>query len=228
MSETLAERFEKIQMRIVEACGRSGRSVDEVSIVAVAKKFGPDDVALAADCGLTVIGESRINEAKHKISLCPGHLEWHMIGHLQSNKARDAVQLFDMIHSIDSEKILDAVSKECELTGKHMRVCLEVNVSGEGSKYGFVPGDVPGVLQKCESMMNIDVEGLMTIPPISEDSEGARQYFRELRRLRDEWSVVSGFPLSALSMGMSHDFEVAIEEGATWIRLGTLLFGGRI
>jgi pyridoxal phosphate enzyme (YggS family) len=227
MNDDFESRLLKVRERVVAACERSGRAVDDVSVLAVAKRFGPEDVTMAAECGLSVIGENRVQEAKSKIPLCPGNLEWHLIGHLQSNKVRDAVQLFSMIHSVDSLKLLDVLNGECELAGKIMRVCLEVNVSGEGSKYGFAPGDISDVLGKCEAMMNIEVAGLMTIPPVSADPEGARPFFRQLRELRDEWAVASGFPLTDLSMGMSHDFEVAVEEGATWVRLGTLLFGGR-
>jgi pyridoxal phosphate enzyme (YggS family) len=227
MSESFQERYDQACERVASACERSGRAVDDVTVMAVAKRFGPEEVMMAAECGLTVIGENRVQEAKSKIPLCPGHLEWHLIGHLQSNKVRDAVQLFSMIHSVDSVKLLDLVNGECGVAGKIMRVCLEVNVSGEGSKYGFAPADIPDVLVKCEGMMNIDVVGLMTMPPITEDPEGARSYFRQLREFRDEWAVASGFPLAELSMGMSRDFEVAVEEGATWVRLGTLLFGGR-
>jgi pyridoxal phosphate enzyme (YggS family) len=193
----------------------------------VAKTFGPDEVREAAECGLTVLGESRVQEAKQKIPLCPGHLEWHMVGHVQRNKVRDVVQLFGMIHSVDSLKLLETINGACQTAGRVMPVCLEVNVSGERSKFGLPPDEAPAILQQCGSLVNVEIVGLMTIPPFTEEPEGARPFLRRLRELRDEWATSGGFPLRELSMGMSHDFEIAVEEGATWIRVGTLLFGDR-
>jgi len=224
---TFAYRLQSVRKRVDAACARVKRDPGEVSIVAVAKTFGAAEVTEAAESGLTIIGENRVQEAKQKSPLCPGYLEWHMVGHLQRNKARDAVRLFRMIHSVDSQRLLVAINSACEAAGVVMPVCLEVNVSGESSKFGLEPREVPELIEQCGSLMNVDVIGLMTIPPFTEDAEGARPYFRRLRELRDEWHDTCGVLLKDLSIGMSKDFEVGVEEGATWIRLGTVLFGER-
>lgn len=221
------ERVAAIQERVRAACVRCGREPAEVGIVAVAKRYGPDAVTGVAACGLTVFGENRIQEAKQKIPLCPGHLEWHLVGHLQSNKVRDAISLFHMIHSVDSLRLLETVDRLCGEAGKRLPVCLQVNVSGEGSKFGMDPTEVAPTLEAATAFMNVEVEGLMTMPPFTEDPEGSRPVFRRLRDVRDEVRDRTGVALEALSMGMSNDFDVAIEEGATWIRVGTLLFGER-
>ena len=168
-----------------------------------------------------------MQEARQKIPMCPGHLEWHLVGHLQTNKVKDAVRLFRMIHSVDSWKLLEAVDAASRAGGVTMPVCLEVNVSGERSKFGLAPESVPDVLERCNGLMNVEIAGLMTLPPFTEDPQEARPFFRRLRELRDQWRDRCGLPLQGLSMGMSHDFDVAVEEGATWIRVGTLLFGER-
>ncbi len=221
------ERVDQVRERIGRACERSGRSVDEVCLIGVAKKHSPEEVREAFECGIGIIGENRIQEARSKIALCPGGIEWHMIGHLQSNKVKIAVSLFSMIHSVDSLDLLRTIQRHAEEQGKTMRVCLEVNVSGESCKYGLPPEEVPGVLEEATGLMNVDVVGVMTMPPFSVDAEDARPHFSRLRAYRDEWRESSGFPLTELSMGMSGDFEVAIEEGATMIRVGTDLFGRR-
>ena len=184
-------------------------------------------VSEAAACGVDVFGENRIQEARHKIPLCPGQIEWHMVGHLQRNKVREAVRLFGMIHSVDSIRLLDAVNEAAGDEGVTMPVCVQVNVAGEASKFGLAPVELPALLEHAASAMNVDVVGLMTMPPFAEDPEDVRPFFVRLRELRDSARDETGFDLPGLSMGMSHDFEVAIEEGATWIRLGTVLFGRR-
>ncbi len=225
--ETFVDRLEEIQRRINSACERVGRDPAEVNLLGVTKKILPDQITEASDAGKVIFGENRVQEAKQKIPLCPGHLEWHMIGHLQRNKVKDAVSLFSMIHSVDSHRLLETVNSAGEEAGKNMPVCLEINVSGESSKYGLDPDEVPALLEQCGSMMNVDVVGLMTMPPFTEDPEDARPHFKRLCELRDQWRESTGFDLSELSMGMTGDFEIAVEEGATWIRLGTILFGGR-
>ncbi len=221
------ENLENVRQRMVVACERCGRSVDSVNLLPVGKKHGPEAIREAAEAGVTVIGENRIQEARQKIGMCPSSLDWHLIGHLQSNKARLAVGLFSMIHSIDSLRLLEIVDDACKNIGKVIPVCLQVNVSGEASKSGLKPEDVLAVLEGAGSLFNVDVVGLMTIPPFTEDVEDARPHFVALRELRDELRDATGFDLPELSMGMSRDFEVAIEEGATWIRLGSILFGKR-
>ncbi len=225
--DTLEGRVGALMRRVGEACARAGRSVDDVTLVAVSKRHGPEAVYDAAQCGVRVFGESRVQEARQKIPQCPGGIDWHLIGHLQSNKVRDAVRLFQMMHAVDSVRLLEGLDAACAQFGVTMPVCLEVNVSGEGAKFGFAPDEVPGALEAATRLMRINVEGVMTIPPFDPDPEHARPYFRRLREWRDGWAAASGFPLRELSMGMSGDFEVAIEEGATFVRVGTALFGPR-
>jgi pyridoxal phosphate enzyme (YggS family) len=225
--ESMQKKIDDILMRMEQACLRAGRGVDEVRLIAVSKTYPPESVREAAACGLHIFGESRIYEAEAKIPVCPGNIEWELIGHLQRNKVKRAVRLFNTIHSVDSLALLDKINGASRDYGKTMRVCLEINVSGEGSKHGFAPEEVPQVLEEAGSLMNVDVVGLMTIPPFMADAEGVRPYFRQLRELRDELAELSGLGLEELSMGMSGDFEVAIEEGATCVRVGTAIFGKR-
>jgi pyridoxal phosphate enzyme (YggS family) len=226
-SSDMQSRIDAILLRMASACARAGRAVEDVRLIAVSKTYPPDSVNEAAACGLSVFGESRVYEAEAKISLCPGHVEWEFIGHLQRNKVRQAVTLFRKIHAVDSLALLNKINSSAELLGSTVSVCLEINVSGEASKYGLAPEGVPDVLEAATNLLHVDVIGVMTIPPFSPDAEQARPYFRKLRELRDSWSAQSGFALSELSMGMSGDFEVAIEEGATCIRVGTAIFGSR-
>ncbi len=225
--DTFEKRLKDVRERIGQACARARRTFEDVKIIAVSKTMSPDAVHEAADCGLAVFGESRVQEARQKIPLCPGHLSWHMIGHLQSNKALEAVRLFQVIHSVDSEKLLRFINRAGEAAGLVVPVCLEINVSGESSKFGITPEAAPALLNATNELMHVDVAGLMTIPPVTRDPADARPYFSRLRELRGRWRDETGFALSELSMGMSHDFEVAVEEGATWVRLGTILFGKR-
>jgi pyridoxal phosphate enzyme (YggS family) len=223
----LAERVEQVRQRIRDACGRAGREPDSVQLVAVTKKVPPAVVREAAECGLTVFGENRVQEARQKIPLCPSGLEWHMIGHLQRNKAAEAARYFSMVHSVDSVRLLEALNSACDRQGVVMPVCLEVNVSGEGSKYGLQPGETAAALEQAGGCMSLDVVGLMTIPPFDPEPETARPFFRQLRELRDRLRAETGWELPELSMGMTNDFEVAIEEGATRVRVGSALFGSR-
>ena len=227
MSATFQDRLDAVNRRIEAACGRAGRDPAGVKLIAVSKTHGPDSIREAADCGLRVFGENKVQEAKVKIPLCAGNLSWHMVGHLQRNKAYDAVQLFEMIHSIDSLKLLETIDAACDEAGRSMPVLIEVNVSGESSKFGMAPEAVPGILESANRLMHVNILGLMTMPPFAEQPERARPHFRRLRELRDGWRAATGMALEELSMGMTHDFEVAIEEGATWIRVGTALFGER-
>jgi len=226
-ADSIEERLVRINDRIGKACVRAGRVPDDVVLLPITKGVTPDRIAEAARCGLTVFGESKVQEARHKIPMCAGNLTWHMIGHLQSNKIRDAVWLFSAIQAIDSLKLLQMVNEGCEKAGKSMPVALEINVGGEGTKFGMNEADAAAVLQACNELSRVEVTGLMAIPPITADPEGARPFFRRLREIRDRLRDGSGFELRELSMGMSHDFEVAIEEGATTIRLGTIIFGKR-
>jgi PLP dependent protein len=189
-----------------------------VTLLAVTKTVPPEFVDAALNAGISVFGENKLQEAKAKIPLVSSRAHWHFIGHLQSNKARDAVELFELIHSVDSLKLAGELSKWAGHVGKTQPILLEVNVAGEASKFGIRPEDLPATLSQIQQLSHLDVRGLMTVPPLAGDP---RPQFRRLRELRD----ASG--LRELSMGMSHDFEVAIEEGATIVRLGTTIFGER-
>lgn len=212
---------------MLDACRRAHRDPHSVRLLAVSKNHGPDAVRQAADCGLRYFGENRVQEARAKIPESPGHLEWHLVGHLQRNKAPLAVELFPVIHSVDSLRILDALEAAADKAGRSLDILLEVNVSGEASKFGFNPADIPLALEHCSRLHRLAVIGLMTMPPATRDPEGARPYFAALRDHRDRWRQQSGFPLEELSMGMSHDLHIAIEEGSTWVRVGTAIFGER-
>lgn len=220
-------RLAAIRSRIRAACERAGRDPASVELVAVSKGHPPDAVREAADLGLTVFGESRIQEAGLKISACPGHLRWHLIGHLQTNKCREAVRFFQMIQSVDSLKVATEIDKWAGRFSKSMPVLLEVNIAGEASKHGLDPRELPGLLDEFNALPHLEIHGLMTIAPYGVDPEKARPCFLRMRDLRGACEDVLGAPLTQLSMGMSHDFEVAIEAGATMIRVGTDLFGTR-
>lgn len=227
MDNAMAARITAIEERIAAACARAGRPRESVRLLPVSKTFPPEFVMAAGECGLRVFGESRVQEARQKIPLCPSHYEWHLVGHLQSNKIKDAVRLFRMFHAVDSRRLLELVDAACKAAGRTLPVCLEVNVSGEGSKFGMSPEELPDALEAATRLYNIQVVGLMTIPPLTPDPAAARPFFRRLRELRDDTRARTGFQLSELSMGMSRDFEIAIEEQATWVRIGSILFGER-
>ena len=220
--------LEDVRGRIAAACARARRSPDEVEIVAVTKTHGAEVVKEAWDAGLSIVGENKVQEAAWKKPASVSGPSWHLIGHLQSNKVRHALELFDFIHSVDSAKLADRINFIADDIGASPHILLEVNVSGEKSKSGMKPEDVePTIRHIMESCPRITLEGLMTMAPFSDDPEDARPYFRRLRELRDELEKNLGIGLPRLSMGMSGDYEVAVEEGATWVRLGTVLFGER-
>ena len=197
-------------------------------LLAVAKSHPPETVQALAAGGQILFGENKVQEAKAKIPFCPNKLRWHFIGHLQSNKVRDAVELFEMIQGVDSLAIAGEISKRAEQAGKTMPILLEVNVAGEGSKFGYAPERLLGELKELNALPRIEIHGLMAIPPFSPAAEKSRPYFKKLRELKGECEETLGVPLPHLSMGMSGDFEIAIEEGATIVRVGTALFGLRI
>jgi pyridoxal phosphate enzyme (YggS family) len=179
------------------------------------------------DLGLDVFGESRVQEAKAKIPLCPGKARWHLIGHLQTNKCRDAVELFEMIQSVDSLHLAQEISRRAEQAARTMPVLLEVNVAGESSKFGHNPATLLNELEPLNALPRIEIHGLMTIAPWTPEPERVRPVFRQLRELKEKCEDILGAPLPDLSMGMSGDFETAIEEGATIVRIGSALFGPR-
>ncbi len=224
---SLAENLESVHARIAAACARAGRAPDAVRLLAVSKTYGPDAVRAAAAAGQRWFGENRVQEAAAKIPECPGNLAWHLIGHLQSNKAALAARLFDWVHSVDSAKLLETLDRHAAEAGRTLRALVQVNVSGERSKSGLAPAAVPDVLALAPRLRNVQIAGLMTIPPLAADPETARPFFRKLRKLRGEWAAATGLDLAELSMGMTHDLEVAIEEGATVVRVGTGIFGAR-
>jgi len=223
----IADNLAQVQQRITTACKRAERSPEEVQLVAVGKKFTADVIREAADCGLTLFGENRVQEAKAKIPDCPGHLRWHFIGNLQTNKCRDAVALFDMLHAVDSLHLAKELNKRCEQAAKVMPILLEVNVSGEGSKHGFSPETAVNAMKEFSDFPQLELHGLMTMAPYSRQPESSRPYFQKLCEVKTACEDKLGAPLPELSMGMSGDYEIAIEEGATLIRLGTTLFGPR-
>ena len=224
----LSEVLAGVRAKIEAACARAGRNPADVEIVAVTKTHGAEVVEEAWRAGLRIVGENKVQEAEWKRIASASGPQWHMIGHLQTNKVRQALDTFDFIHSVDSVKLADRIEFVANETGARPHVLLEVNVSGEKSKSGMPPQAVAEALAhiaaKCP---RITVEGLMTMAPFSENPEDARPHFRRLRELRDSLQDELGIALPRLSMGMSGDYEVAVEEGATWIRLGTVLFGDR-
>lgn len=218
-----------LEASIVAACGRAGRGRSEVTLVAVSKTMPAELVAAAVAAGVTDIGENRVQEAMAKKPLVGLPCRWHLVGSLQTNKARRAVDLFDVIQSVDSVRLSEELAKRCAQAGKTMPVLVEVNTSGEPTKHGVAPEDLPELVAAVRRCPGLDLQGLMTIGPglALDDPEASRDSFRRLRRLAEEirqrWSI----PLPHLSMGMSSDFEVGIEEGATLIRVGTAIFGRR-
>ena len=223
----LAANLEAVRNRIAEACNRAGRDPSTVMLLPVTKTHPPDTIKAAAELGLMVFGENKVQEAKAKISLCPGRLRWQMIGHLQSNKCRDAVWFFEMIQSVDSLSLAQEINKRADQAAKTMPILLEVNVAGEASKFGYRPEQLLADLREINALPRLEIHGLMTLPPWTAEAEKIRPYFRRARELKSECEEILGAPLPQLSMGMSGDFEVAIEEGATIVRIGTALFGPR-
>jgi pyridoxal phosphate enzyme (YggS family) len=223
-----AENLKSIRQRIAAACVRAGRDENSVTLLAVSKTHPPETIQTAVECGQLFFGENKIQEAKAKIPLCPGKARWQFIGHLQSNKVRDAVELFEMIQCVDSLAIAQEISKRAEQAAKTMPILLEVNVAGEGSKFGYAPEKLLAELNELNALPKIEIHGLMAIPPFTPVPEKARPYFQKLRALKSHAEQMLGAPLPELSMGMSGDFEVAIEEGATLVRIGTALFGERL
>ncbi|MCL1921024.1 MAG: YggS family pyridoxal phosphate-dependent enzyme [Kiritimatiellaeota bacterium] len=224
---SVAEALERIQGAVAQACAKAGRSVGEVTIIGVTKTHGPEVVREAVEAGLRVFGENKVQEAAAKIPGCVGGPEWHLIGHLQRNKVRHALALFPVIHSLDSLRLAEQMERVAEEDGHRPRVLLEINVSGEASKDGLHPERAPEVIDYLMASRNLTWTGLMTLAPFCPDPEQARPVFARLRELRDRWEREYGVGLPDLSMGMSNDYPIAVEEGATWLRLGTALFGNR-
>src|SRR5437867_10233902 len=191
----LAENLVSIRQRIAKACDRAGRDPAAVTLLAVTKAMPPEVVREAAEAGLTLFGENKVQEAKAKIPLCPDRLRWHMIGHLQSNKCRDATQLFEMIEGVDSLALAGEISRQAEKTGRTMPILLEVNVAGESSKFGYKPDALLAEFSQINALPKIEIHGLMTVPPYSPNAERSRQYFRQLRELKNQCEAFLGAPL---------------------------------
>jgi PLP dependent protein len=223
----LRANLESLRSRIRAACERAHRDPSSVTLLAVSKGHSPETVKAAVELGLDCFGENRMQEAKSKIPLCPSRLHWHMIGHLQTNKARDAVHWFELIQSVDSLHLARELDKWSERAAKTTRILLEVNVAGEASKFGYAPDRLLAELAEINRLRRIEIHGLMTMAPWTPEPEKVRPVFRRLRELKDQCNRILGAPLPQLSMGMTGDFEVAIQEGATIIRVGTALFGER-
>jgi len=209
-----------LEARIAAACARAGRTRADVRLVAVSKTFPAADVDHAIAAGITEIGENKVQETRDKKPLVTGSAQWHLIGHLQSNKAKDAVRLYDVIQTVDSVELAEKIARAAESAGKRQDVLLQVNIGRELQKSGAAPDSVPELARRIAAIPALHLTGLMAIPPAGE-AEAMRPFFRELRTMRDDLGVTE------LSMGMTDDFEVAIEEGATIIRVGRALFGAR-
>jgi pyridoxal phosphate enzyme (YggS family) len=225
--DEIATNFSTLQQAVAQACAQCGRNPDSVSIMAVSKGHPPETIEAAAAAGLTLFGESRVQEARAKIPVAPGRLRWHLIGHLQSNKAKDAVQWFEMVQSVDSLGLARELDKQANKAAKTVPILLEINVSGEGTKFGFTPESVLALAETLLPLKRLEVRGFMTIAPWTSQTERVRSVFRSLRLLRDTCEQAWAIPLPILSMGMSSDYSAAIAEGSTLIRIGTALLGER-
>ncbi len=225
--EEIAANLERVRQRIAEAAQKCGRAADQIELVAVSKTHPAEKVQTVFEAGQVLFGESRVQEARAKIPLLPSRLRWHFIGHLQKNKIRHALPLFEMFHGVDSLALAQDMQRIAEEDGMQPRILLEVNVAGEASKHGFTPEAVRRELESVLSLGRLTVEGLMTIPPFAPEAEASRPYFVTLRELRDQLEADFDVRLPQLSMGMSGDYPIAIEEGATLVRVGTAIFGER-
>lgn len=223
----IAARLEQIRERITAACARAGRDPRSVELVAVSKTKPAELIQEAVDAGQSLFGENRVQEVMQKKPLLPARLRWHLIGPLQSNKVRKILPLVEMIEAVDSLDIARDINRIAAELGLHPKVLLEVNVATESSKHGFSAAQIRSQLEELYALDRLYIQGLMCIPPFDPSPEASRKYFIQLRSLKEELEKLGGAPLPVLSMGMSHDFEAAIEEGATLVRVGTAIFGGR-
>jgi pyridoxal phosphate enzyme (YggS family) len=228
---TLIDRIERVRERMRDAARRANRAADKITLVAVSKTHPVAAIQAAMSCGLAEFGENRVQEAEHKIPVI-GHepAKWHLIGHLQSNKARRAVELFDVIHSLDSAALAQRLNRICEeIQRDSLPVLIQVDLGHEATKNGVDEAEVREVAATVRGCSRLKLTGLMTLPPFFEEAERVRPYFQRLRELRDQMNAEESFANQPgeLSMGMTHDFEIAIEEGATMVRVGTAIFGER-
>lgn len=223
----IAQNLAEINARITAASLRANRDPASVELIAVSKTFPTEAVRVACEAGQLHFGESRLQEAESKIDMLPGHLHWHFIGRVQRNKVRRILSRFEIIHAVDSLRLATYINEIATELGLFPKVFLQVNVGGEASKGGFEPQDLHAEMEGLLSLERLEIMGLMSIPPVGPDAESARPWFVKLRDSRDELQNAFDVPLPSLSMGMSGDFEVAIEEGATHVRVGSAIFGKR-
>lgn len=225
----VVDNLNRIQERIALAAEKSGRLADAVTLVTVSKTWPADIVQEVVDAGAVVLGENRIQEAQDKVGQITGPVSWHLIGHLQRNKVKVALPIFDLIHSVDSLRLAKEISKQAEVAKQVMRVLVQVNTSGEDSKFGIHPDEAVDLVGQVAELKGIQVDGLMTIGAFLPDPNEVRPNFVVLRQIRERIvdAHIEGVSMDVLSMGMTNDFEVAIEEGATMVRVGTAIFGSR-
>src|SRR6516164_2714598 len=224
---SIAENLERVRVQIAQSAAKTGRTADDIELVAITKTHPPEKVREAIEAGQSLFGESRVQEARGKIPELPSNIRWHFVGHLQKNKIRHSLPLFELIHSVDSLALAQVINRIAEEEGLHPRVLLEVNVAGEGSKFGFKPEKLRIEMESLLALPRLSILGLMTVPQIAEEADASRKYFIELRKLRDRLQTEFHVNLAQLSMGMTQDFAVAVEEGATLVRVGTAIFGDR-
>ncbi|MBA7499553.1 Pyridoxal phosphate homeostasis protein [subsurface metagenome] len=225
--QTIKNNLKIINEKIRKAASRANRNSEEIKLVAVTKTATIEQIKEAISAGVKIIGENKVQEAKEKYQILSADIEWHLVGHLQTNKVKYAIEIFDLIHSVDSIKLAKEIDRRSQQFGMITNVLVEVNVSGEETKYGIKPEEVESFLKEVSEFSRIKVRGLMTIAPIAEDQEEVRPYFRKLRELSEEIKSknLKNVKMDYLSMGMTEDFEVAIEEGANMVRIGRGIFG---
>jgi PLP dependent protein len=226
---SIADNLKTVMDRIASAARRAGRDPSSVRLVVVTKTVDVESIRQAVAAGASVLGENRVQEAREKIEKLGSLARWHLIGHLQTNKAKYAVKLFDLIHSVDNLELARELDKQAAKIGKIQDVLIEVSIAGEAAKAGVAMQEVTTLVREAVKLKNISIKGLMTMPPYSEDPENSRPFFRKLRELAGTITKenIPGVSINKLSMGMSGDFEVAVEEGATMVRVGTAIFGER-
>ncbi len=229
METDIAANIEKIKQRIAAACSRAGRDPHSVELMAVTKTVSTERILQAVDAGITLLGENYVQEAREKQELLGGRARMHLIGHLQTNKAKYAVRLFDCVHSVDRLELAQELNKRAKAVNRTLDILIEVNVSGEQTKNGVSPAQVRELIGRIAGLENLSVRGLMTMAPYSDDPKTSRPYFQALRQLRDDIAreEIPRVQMAELSMGMTDDFEVAIEEGSTIVRIGRAIFGAR-
>ena len=224
---SIAENLDRVREQISTAAAKSGRALSYVELVAITKTHPAESVREAIEAGQILFGESRVQEARAKIPEVPSNCRWHFVGHLQKNKIRHALPLFEMFHGIDSLSLAQDINRIAEQEGLYPRILLEVNVAGEGSKFGFAPDALGQQMEALLALPRMSIEGLMCIPPLVMESEDSRKFFVQVRKLRDSLEKEFSLKLPQLSMGMTQDFPIGIEEGATLVRVGTAIFGER-